>query len=51
MAQVKKTLAGNDEEQLLELEGGDSNGSVRALKDDSDDDPEDAREYTCLEFQ
>jgi hypothetical protein len=42
------TWVGNDEEQLLELEGEDSgveDGSVRALEDDSDDDPEDAREY------
>ena len=42
--QVEKTWAGNDEEQLLELEREESDGSVRTLKDDSDDDPEDARE-------
>ena len=39
---------GNDEEQLLELEGGGSEGSVRALKDDSDDEPEDNTAFLNL---
>ena len=40
-----ETWVGNDEEQLLELEEDESDGSVRALEDDSDDEPEDARGY------
>ena len=43
--EVSETWVGNDEEQLLELEGEESDGSVRALEDDSDDEPEDASEY------
>ena len=43
--EVSETWVANDEEQLFELQGGESDGSVRALVDDSDDEPEDAREY------
>ena len=43
--EVSETWGGNDEEQLLELEGEESDGSLRALEYDSDDEPEDAREY------
>ena len=39
--EVLETWVGNDEEQLLELEGKESEGSVRALEDDSADEPED----------
>jgi hypothetical protein len=46
--EVSETWVGNDEEQLLELEGEESDGSVRALEDDSDDEPEDARENLDL---
>ena len=35
--EVSETWVFNDEEQLLELEGEESEGSVRALEDDSDD--------------
>ena len=35
--EVSETWVGNDEEQLLELEGQESDGSVRGLEDDSDD--------------
>ena len=46
--EVSETWVGNDEEQLLELEGEESDGSVRAHEDDSDDEPENARDYLDL---
>ena len=46
--EVSETWLGNDEEQLLELEGEESDGSVRGLEDDSDDEPEDAWESLDL---
>jgi hypothetical protein len=36
------------EEQLLELEGEESEGSVRAHEDDSDDEPEDSTAFLNL---
>jgi len=46
--EVSETWVGNDEEQLLELEGVESEGSVRALEDDSDDEPEDNTAFLNL---
>ena len=46
--EVSGTWVGNDEEQLLELEGEESEGSVRALEDDSDDEPEDSTAFLNL---
>ena len=46
--EVSETWVGNDEEQLLELEGEESEGSVRALEDDSDDEPEDNTAFLNL---
>ena len=43
------TWVGNDEEQLLESKGGESesesDGSVRPIEDESDDDPENDRQF------
>jgi len=40
--------AGNDEQQLLELEKEESDGSVRPLEDDSDDESEDVTDFFDL---
>jgi hypothetical protein len=45
---VSETWVGNNEEQLLELEGEESEGSVRALEDDSDDEPQDHTAFLNL---
>ena len=43
-----ETWVGDDEHQLLESEEEDSDGSIRALEDDSEDEAEDGREFLDL---
>ena len=45
---ISETWVGNDEEQLLELEGEESDGSVRPAEDHSNDEPEDDMEFLDL---